>query len=178
MEDINVVKIDGKLSPNSIQVHLYNVQNVLHPRGSMKKESIGSTISDNLVYAFESWTDPKYGDKPNVTDLINHLHNNLVNETNNAWINFAEKIVSGVNETDEILLKVSMISATKPKYDSEYVNNFIERILSKRKLFTTYMNFVSKFANVSNGTSIYINSFHIHFLKTNTKYNHIYGSII
>jgi hypothetical protein len=72
------------------QCHLYHVRNVLHPRGPMKKESVGEYLLDRMKDAWEEWTDPKYGDNPSEEILIELLKNNLMNESINAIEEFLE----------------------------------------------------------------------------------------
>jgi hypothetical protein len=60
-------------SGTAIRVHLYNYKNVLRPRGSMKKESLGDYILERLLSYYEDWTDKKYGDNPKETSLLQFL---------------------------------------------------------------------------------------------------------
>ena len=69
------------MPPGAKQYHLYDVKDVLRPRGSMKKESIGLTIKDKLHDAYESWSDPKYGDAIDKIKLLKLIHANLMEET-------------------------------------------------------------------------------------------------
>lgn len=79
----------GHLPPQFRSLHLYRYQNVLRPRGSsLSKESLSSTIYDRLKGAFESWTDPKYGDNPDVHELMDTLERNLHEEVQAAWDEF------------------------------------------------------------------------------------------
>ena len=43
----------------AIRIHLYPCRNVLKPRGSMKKESLGLVIYDRLISTFEDWENKK-----------------------------------------------------------------------------------------------------------------------
>jgi len=77
-----------ELPKGAIQIHLYNWENVLMPRGSGQKESIYEHIFFKLVNTFENWIDPKYGDNPNQSKLLNKMYDNLLNETLLAWEDF------------------------------------------------------------------------------------------
>lgn len=69
----------------AVQVHLYACENVLHPRGPMRKESIGAYLLDRLKGCYDEWTDPKYGDNPPEELLLTNLRDNLFNEATNAF---------------------------------------------------------------------------------------------
>ena len=60
----------------------------------MKKESIGVTILERLEGAYESWTDPKMGDIPDESALIEILKQNLQQEVDGAWEEFIKRISS------------------------------------------------------------------------------------
>ena len=75
-----------------IQLHLYPARNVLKPRGSMAKESIGIAIYERLQGAYESWTKPGYGDNPDKATLLRLLEKNLWSETEVAWKRFLADI--------------------------------------------------------------------------------------
>lgn len=77
------------------RIHLYNCENILMPRGSMKKESIGLYILERLKGNYEYWTDSKYGDNPPKEEVVEILHRNLMNEVNNAWEEFIGEIKNG-----------------------------------------------------------------------------------
>lgn len=79
-------------SGKAYQVHLYNARNVLAPRGSMQKESLGSYILEKLIVYYESWTDKKYGDNPDQSTLLKLLQENLKEETDAAWREFLRRI--------------------------------------------------------------------------------------
>jgi len=70
------------------RIHLYDAKNVLMPRGSMRKESIGPYLLERLKSSYESWTDPQFGDNPKPNDLLELLHKNLMGEVEQAWIKF------------------------------------------------------------------------------------------
>jgi len=73
------------------QLHLYNPANVLRPRGTMEKESVGDYLLRQLTSSFEEWTNPKYADNPPVDILMKLLCNNLRDECTNALEQFFEK---------------------------------------------------------------------------------------
>ena len=70
------------------KIHLYKVEDVLRPRGSMKKESLGELVYDRLMSSYESWTDSKYGDNPDEEKLLKQLKQNLTGEIESAWNQF------------------------------------------------------------------------------------------
>jgi hypothetical protein len=74
------------------QIHLFNSKNMLMPRGSMEKESIGLDILDRLSSSYESWTNPKYADNPSKAEVLEILYKNMMNETCNAWELFLDEI--------------------------------------------------------------------------------------
>lgn len=78
--------------PGTIQIHLYHWHNVLRPRGSMKKESVGNYLYERLIDTFDVWTDDKYGDNPEVHELVKQLEINLKYEVNVALKAFRERI--------------------------------------------------------------------------------------
>jgi hypothetical protein len=74
------------------QIHLFNLKNMLMPRGSMEKESIGLYILDRLTSSYESWTNPKYADNPSKAEVLEILYKNMMNEVCNAWELFLDEI--------------------------------------------------------------------------------------
>ena len=85
---------DPKIPEGAILVHLYDYKNVLRPRGHMEKESIGPQLLERLLSCYESWTDKKYGDNPEVSMLISQLQKNLKEEVDGAWREFIKRINS------------------------------------------------------------------------------------
>jgi hypothetical protein len=61
----------------------------------MKKESLHEYLLEKLVSYFESWVDPKYGDNPEILELVNQLHSNMLAQADSAWNSFIhhEKVV-------------------------------------------------------------------------------------
>jgi len=88
---------DGIKNGTVSQVHLGSYKFVFAPRGSMRKNSLGEYMLDKLNSAFESWTDPKYGDNPPVAELLETMHQNMMHEVELAWAEFlASKLVNKV----------------------------------------------------------------------------------
>ena len=81
------------------QVHLFNSENMLMPRGSMEKESIGLHILDRLKSSYEYWTDPEYADNPDKATVLEILYRNLMNEACNAWEAFVESVEAPKNKS-------------------------------------------------------------------------------
>jgi hypothetical protein len=76
----------------AVQCHLYNVENVLRPRGRLKKESLSLYIRQKLLDSYESWTDPECGDNPTEAELLNLMKRNLEEEIDSAWKSFSKAI--------------------------------------------------------------------------------------
>jgi len=72
------------------RIHLYKWEDVLMPRGSMEKESIGPYLLERLQGAHENFTDPQYSDNPIEEELTQKLYLNLIAETTEAWMKFIE----------------------------------------------------------------------------------------
>lgn len=72
----------------AIRIHLYSYRNVLKPRGSMKKESLGLEIYERLISVFEDWSNSNYGDNLEPDELIRQLRKNLMSEVETAWEKF------------------------------------------------------------------------------------------
>ena len=72
----------------AIRIHIYSYQNVLKPRGSMQKESLGLLIYEHLTDTFDDWTNPDYGDNPAAEELLKQLRKNLLSEVEAAWDKF------------------------------------------------------------------------------------------
>lgn len=74
-------------------VHLYNVENILRPRGSMEKESLSQHIYEKLMWLFPHWSNPKYADS--ITDereLLHLIQKNLHEEVEIAVETFLENL--------------------------------------------------------------------------------------
>jgi hypothetical protein len=83
-----IVIMDELIPPDAVRVHMYNVENVLRPRGHMKKESIGVTVLERLNSCYEEWTNSDYGDLPSEEELLKLLERNLQQEVVGAWKEF------------------------------------------------------------------------------------------
>ena len=79
----------------AVRVHPYSYKNVLKPRGSMKKESLGEYILERLLTYYEDWTNEEYGDNPNQATLLQFLQDNLRDEVAEAWKEFLKRINVG-----------------------------------------------------------------------------------
>ena len=87
-----IIVMDGDdLPEGAVAIHLYNVEDVLKPRGSMEKESIGAYLLEKLESTFEHWTHEKYGDNPPPLVLMKLMHDNLMSEVQQAWNAFVQK---------------------------------------------------------------------------------------
>jgi hypothetical protein len=94
-QPFTITEID-KIPEGAVRIHLYNSKNVLMPRGSMKKESIGLYLYEKLMDLYEDWTDPKYGDNPEEEELLDTLRKNLDHEVECAW----QALLSEINHAD------------------------------------------------------------------------------
>lgn len=91
---------DGKLVhvplneiPEGAQkIHLYNFDNILRPRGSMEKESIGISLYEKFMVEYEHWTNPEYGDKRSPQEVVQKIRENVVEELEQAFIKFVNDI--------------------------------------------------------------------------------------
>ena len=92
MVDWSKVKFAKEIPEGAVQLHLYEFRNVLRPRGHMEKESISEYILDKLLGAYESWTDPKYGDNPDEATLLKLLQTNMKEEMDGAFREFIRRI--------------------------------------------------------------------------------------
>jgi len=77
------------------EVHLYDYADMLRPRGSMLKESLGLHICERLLSCHEDWSDPKYADNPDEFTLFKLLKDNLIEETEAAFATFLHCIKTG-----------------------------------------------------------------------------------
>jgi hypothetical protein len=87
-QKVRIIQSEDEIPKGAVRVHLYDWHNVMMPRGSRKKESIYVYLLEHLLSSFEDWTEPIYGDNPDVIDLTNQMYNNMLNETTNAWEDF------------------------------------------------------------------------------------------
>ena len=83
-----MTKEKNSIPEGAIRIHLYSYHNVLKPRGSMKKESLGNSIYERLTDTYEDWTNPDHGDNPREDELVKQLRKNLLSEVETAWDKF------------------------------------------------------------------------------------------
>jgi hypothetical protein len=83
-----MTKDKNSIPDGTIRIHLYSYHNVLKPRGSMKKESLGNSIYERLADTYEDWTNPDHGDNPSEDELLKQLRKNLLSEVETAWDKF------------------------------------------------------------------------------------------
>ena len=83
-----MAKKKNPIPDGAIRIHIYPFRNVLKPRGSMKKESLGLAIYERLVSTFEDWSNLEYGDNPSEEELLKQLRKNLLSEVEVAWDKF------------------------------------------------------------------------------------------
>lgn len=168
MEKIKV--FHGPIPEGAKLVHMfYPYTNVLHPRGTMKKESVGEYILEKLESNFELFTDEKYCDNPSVTDLLEKMHENLIEEVANAWTTFVQICMEkkGLSLKTKIQLYIICLCISKPTMDKELLKEFSDIVTQNYTVFEYYMNFVdelSKSKNLSN--FYYISRFHINLIST------------
>ena len=161
---------ESEIPKDAVQMHMYDPRDVLMPRGSMQKESIGPYLLGRLKGNYDQWTDVKYGDNPSVSDLIKYLHTNLMGEVEQAWLQFIDEVTTGLNSLDLLLVKMSVITAAKPEYDSVYIKWFIDTITSDQKMFVEAISFIDKFDRRSPEFA-YFTNIHIKTVGCNEKYD-------
>jgi hypothetical protein len=89
--DLKIVRSIEEVPEGAQRCHLYNARDMLRPRGPMKKESIGLYVKDRLHGAFESWTNSEYGDSIEPGLALCVLHQNMMEEINAAFNQFANE---------------------------------------------------------------------------------------
>jgi len=92
-----------EIPEGAVRVHLYNFEDVLRPRGHMKKESLGEHILECLTAYHESWTDKKYGDNPEEFTLLQKLYDNLMSEVHGAHDEFIQQLIAKKKEKLRLL---------------------------------------------------------------------------
>lgn len=83
------------ITPGAKQVHLYEFENVLRPRGSMLKESLGLYVCQQLLDYHDSWSNSKYEDNPDEFTLMKILKDNLAEEVECAFATFLHCVKTG-----------------------------------------------------------------------------------
>lgn len=96
MEQRFIITEADEIPKGAVRIHLYNSNNVLMSRGSMKKESVGIYLYEKLKGSYEDWSDPKYGDNPSEEELLNNLRKNLDHEVECAW----QALLSDIGHAD------------------------------------------------------------------------------
>jgi len=66
----------------------------------MKKESLGQYLLEKFKNYFEDWTDPEYGDNPDILELANAIYENTLDEVDKGWKEFlkSEEATLLINE--------------------------------------------------------------------------------
>jgi len=81
-----------KIPEGAKQIHFYKPENILRPRGGRaNKESLSLVIFEQLVSAYQSWTDPKYADSLTREEAIKAIKKNLDQEVDIAFSEFREE---------------------------------------------------------------------------------------
>ena len=92
---VKVITDPSKISPDAKQVHLYDFENILRPRGTMLKESLGLYICEKLLGYHESWSGDKHSDNPDEFTLMKTLKDNLIEEVEAAFATFLHCVKTG-----------------------------------------------------------------------------------
>jgi len=90
------------------RIHLYNCQDMLRPRGAMKKESLSLYLFELLNSIYHDWTNIEYNDSPPKEILMTMLTKNLKEEVGIAIKEFKNQI-----KEEEKRRKLSVISGGK-----------------------------------------------------------------
>jgi len=93
------------IPPGATRFHLYEFSDVLRPRGTMKKESLGISIAEKLLSYYKSWTKLDYGDNPDQETLLKVLQKNLTEEVGGAWSMFLHCVETGEDPWDVVYKK-------------------------------------------------------------------------
>ena len=92
---VKIITDPSEITPGSKQIHLYEFKDVLRPRGTMLKESLGLSICEKLLDYHESWSNPKYADNPDEFTLTKVLKDNLIEEVEAAFATFLHCVKTG-----------------------------------------------------------------------------------
>lgn len=96
LTDVGPVRLpDDFIMPADAQrVHLYNFDNVLRPRsGRLEKESLSAAVLEHLRSAFNSWTDPRYGDSVTPAMALDKIVENAHEELEYALRRFRRDVL-------------------------------------------------------------------------------------
>ena len=124
-----MAKEKNSIPDGAIRIHLYPCRNVLKPRGSMKKESLGLVIYDRLISTFEDWENKKeetiMNHKKAAQEMIKWARKKykgkdqdplyMIFETHEATEGFLEEKYRDIESVDEN--KIMKIARKLTKYD-------------------------------------------------------------
>ena len=124
-----MAKEKNSIPDGAIRIHLYPCRNVLKPRGSMKKESLGLVIYERLVSTFEDWENKNeetiMNHKKAAQEMINWARKKykgkdqdplyMIFETHEATEGFLEEKYGDIESVDEN--KIMKIARKLTKYD-------------------------------------------------------------
>ena len=102
-----MAKEKNSIPDGAIRIHLYPCRNVLKPRGSMKKESLGLEIYERLVSTFEDWENKKE------ETIMNHK------KAAQEMIKWAQKKYKGKDQ-DPLYMIFETHEATEGFLETEY----------------------------------------------------------
>ena len=102
-----MIKKKNSIPDGAIRIHLYPCRNVLKPRGSMKKESLGLVIYERLVSTFEDWENKEE------ETIMNHK------KTAQDMIKWAQKKYKGKDQ-DPLYMIFETHEATEGFLETEY----------------------------------------------------------
>jgi len=103
-----MTKEKNSIPKGAIRIHLYSYKNILKPRGSMKKESLGLEIYERLTSVFEDWGNKKE-DK-----TMNHK------KAAQEMIKWAEKKYKGKKDQDPLYMIFETHEATEGFLEEKY----------------------------------------------------------
>lgn len=161
-----------ELEKDSKQVHLYNAEDVLKPRGTMKKESLGEHIFYRLDSIFEDWTDPKYADNPSADVLLMQMYENLQDEVSHAWESFATKLRKSNNDhITAFKMHLSLMGAkqAEPSMISSEVKYFLDKMIEDDVLFIEAICFIDRYERTSKEFK-YFTAIHVLFMQNSEPY--------
>ena len=73
-----------------VRIHLYDVKEVLRPRGTLEKESLSLTVAEFLESALRDVTNPEYGDSMPIDEAVRYIMFNMGGEVAAAVRRFSE----------------------------------------------------------------------------------------
>ena len=102
---VKIVTEAGEIPIGSKQIHLYEFKDILRPRGTMLKESLGMDICARLLGSYRSWSDPEYGDNPDEFTLTKVIKDNLIEEVEAAFATFLHCVKTGEHPWEVVYKK-------------------------------------------------------------------------